>query len=420
MAEVHVESVSSSGGGGGHPTQSSSPAFSAILSPSGQSLLGQTSSPNGGGGGASGKNNSVKLKCYHKHDIRAISISEGISFRSLMQRLAQDYGFEVSLKYEDRDGDYIILSCQNDLNELFAGVLEFKLRVVKVLVDEKGQEKSGSQRVLLSPTPTSSAATLNPLPPTNSTGGPENSSKSSTFLQGGNEATGVGDVKLSSSAGAASHQQQQSNTSSHQSHQIFHVVDDEKLAGALQSENTLTSAKQPLSLRPIPSKSEPDTSALGSVPPARQQVIAAERIHNPAFQSSDEPKIRWQRAELIGSGAFGRVYLGLNLDTGQLMAVKHLDISEVSGKELKALENEVQTLKFLQHENIVQYLGYEFCHEDNKGMVEGGKSSTDSDRGDDKKDNNDAMSSTSSGMLSHHPASAQNRRAASRVQGNFR
>ena len=32
--------------------------------------------------------------------------------------------------------------------------------------------------------------------------------------------------------------------------------------------------------------------------------------------------VNWTRGELIGAGAFGRVYLGLNNQTGQLMAVK--------------------------------------------------------------------------------------------------
>ena len=43
--------------------------------------------------------------------------------------------------------------------------------------------------------------------------------------------------------------------------------------------------------------------------------------------------IRWQRGEVIGQGAYGTVYLGLNLDTGELMAVKQLDAKEVSEKE---------------------------------------------------------------------------------------
>ena len=79
----------------------------------------------------------------------------------------------MSLKYEDPDGDYITLSCQNDLNELFQSVILYKNTVVKVLVDECGQEKS-SQRVLLSPTPTASAATLNPLPRSNHVSPPNN------------------------------------------------------------------------------------------------------------------------------------------------------------------------------------------------------------------------------------------------------
>jgi serine/threonine protein kinase len=115
----------------------------------------------------------------------------------------------------------------------------------------------------------------------------------------------------------------------------------------------------------------------------------------------NEPKIRWQRAELIGSGAFGRVYLGLNLDTGQLMAVKHLEMTEVSRKAISALENEVQTLKGLRHENIVQYLGYDFA---NFGDEHGNDNDNDNNggAGDFPKYDTDFPSS-SSGMLTDHP-----------------
>ena len=34
--------------------------------------------------------------------------------------------------------------------------------------------------------------------------------------------------------------------------------------------------------------------------------------------------VHWTRGELIGAGAFGRVYMGLNNETGQLMAVKQV------------------------------------------------------------------------------------------------
>jgi hypothetical protein len=35
-------------------------------------------------------------------------------------------------------------------------------------------------------------------------------------------------------------------------------------------------------------------------------------------------RIKWKKGQLIGCGSFGRVFLGLNQSTGQLMAVKQL------------------------------------------------------------------------------------------------
>ncbi|GMH98600.1 hypothetical protein TrST_g10471 [Triparma strigata] len=343
----------------------------------------------------------IKLKCYHKHDIRAISISEGTSFRSLKQRLAQDYGFEVSLKYEDPDGDYITLSCQNDLNELFASVLEFKQRAVKVLVDVTGQEKdAGSQRVLLSPTPTASAATLNPLPTAGA--GAIDLGESSTSLLADKHQTTTPVVVASNLSQASNHSSNFRGTCV----ATATLDDDCKLVEALPSDHLPNSAKLLQSLRSIPSEAEPDTNSTPSI------STISRPPQNTAFHTNeDEPKIRWQRAELIGSGAFGRVYLGLNLDTGQLMAVKHLDMSEVSGKELKALENEVQTLKGLQHENIVQYLGCDFSHDDTKSGSDEKFSSEGA--GDEM---NDTASTNSSGMLSNHPGANS---SASRIKGNF-
>jgi hypothetical protein len=44
--------------------------------------------------------------------------------------LSADFGFDVSLKYEDRDGDYISLTSQNDLNDLFLYVEGSTVNVV--------------------------------------------------------------------------------------------------------------------------------------------------------------------------------------------------------------------------------------------------------------------------------------------------
>ncbi|XP_077240204.1 mitogen-activated protein kinase kinase kinase NPK1-like isoform X2 [Tasmannia lanceolata] len=73
--------------------------------------------------------------------------------------------------------------------------------------------------------------------------------------------------------------------------------------------------------------------------------------------------IRWRKGELIGCGAFGSVYMGMNLDSGELLAVKQVLIAAKSASKEKSqahvqeLEEEVKLLKNLSHPNIVRYLG---------------------------------------------------------------
>ena len=47
-------------------------------------------------------------------------------------------------------------------------------------------------------------------------------------------------------------------------------------------------------------------------------------------QSEPGGPVHWTRGELIGQGAFGKVYMGLNSETGQLMAVKQVAFSRLS------------------------------------------------------------------------------------------
>lgn len=74
---------------------------------------------------------------------------------------------------------------------------------------------------------------------------------------------------------------------------------------------------------------------------------------------SKDTTIKWKRGEVVGQGAFGVVYLGLNTESGELMAVKQMALEEVSTKELSSLENEINLLRSLRHPNIVRYIGTE-------------------------------------------------------------
>jgi mitogen-activated protein kinase kinase kinase len=73
---------------------------------------------------------------------------------------------------------------------------------------------------------------------------------------------------------------------------------------------------------------------------------------------------RWIRGALIGMGSFGSVYLGMNRTSGELMAVKQVELPshDVQGEQRKqsmliALQREIALLRDLTHENIVHYIG---------------------------------------------------------------
>ncbi|KAG5261530.1 hypothetical protein AALO_G00285300 [Alosa alosa] len=68
----------------------------------------------------------------------------------------------------------------------------------------------------------------------------------------------------------------------------------------------------------------------------------------------------WRLGKLLGQGAFGRVFLCYDADTGRELAVKQVQFdpdSPETSKEVSALEWEIQLLKNLFHERIVQYYG---------------------------------------------------------------
>uniref|UniRef100_A0A671YEU5 Mitogen-activated protein kinase kinase kinase 3 n=1 Tax=Sparus aurata TaxID=8175 RepID=A0A671YEU5_SPAAU len=78
-----------------------------------------------------------------------------------------------------------------------------------------------------------------------------------------------------------------------------------------------------------------------------------------AHKSPSAP-MTWRRGKLLGQGAFGRVYLCYDVDTGRELAAKQVQFdpeSPETSKEVSALECEIQLLKNLRHERIVQYYG---------------------------------------------------------------
>lgn len=86
----------------------------------------------------------------------------------------------------------------------------------------------------------------------------------------------------------------------------------------------------------------------------------------------ESKKLQWIRGELIGKGSFGRVYHALNVEAGEWIAVKQVDLPTTKAdynnpqlREIKdALFREISLLEDLDNEYIVQYLGYDVDEEE--------------------------------------------------------
>lgn len=83
---------------------------------------------------------------------------------------------------------------------------------------------------------------------------------------------------------------------------------------------------------------------------------------------SNKPAVtQWFKGKLLGKGTYGKVYLGFNMTTAEVFAVKRVEMPESKSDlqdprqktVLAAIKSESDTLRDLDHPNIVAYLGYE-------------------------------------------------------------
>lgn len=99
------------------------------------------------------------------------------------------------------------------------------------------------------------------------------------------------------------------------------------------------------------------------------RVVDEEKLEDKSLlwlaSSTSNISVRWQQGRFIGAGAFGSVYLAVNLDTGGLMAAKEIRFQDVNSLStlLKQIKDELSVMEILQHPNIVEYYGIEVHRE---------------------------------------------------------
>lgn len=111
-------------------------------------------------------------------------------------------------------------------------------------------------------------------------------------------------------------------------------------------------------------KSESRSSPGGKESDAEKPSLPSESgggaFENAAL-SSRNGALRWTKGELLGEGAYGKVFLGLNQTTGELMAVKQIKMSQGDEKamHIAALEREIVLYRKMRHRHIVGYIDME-------------------------------------------------------------
>lgn len=101
-----------------------------------------------------------------------------------------------------------------------------------------------------------------------------------------------------------------------------------------------------------------ERSAMGRVLEASNEV---DRSLAWLSSTSTNFTMRWQQGHFVGGGTFGNVYAAMNLDTGQLMAVKEIRLQDpklipnVAGQ----IRDEMRVLESVDHPNVVSYYGIE-------------------------------------------------------------
>ncbi|KAJ6561914.1 kinase-like domain-containing protein [Mycena capillaripes] len=119
--------------------------------------------------------------------------------------------------------------------------------------------------------------------------------------------------------------------------------------GSQSNSDAALAVRPSIARRAIKLWSQPDEREMGE-----EETVIEQRPQN----------FKWVRGESIGRGTHGRVYLGLDAITGEIIAVKQISFApnadQISGRPCpRTIKQEMENMKGLSHPNLVDYLGIE-------------------------------------------------------------
>jgi hypothetical protein len=107
-----------------------------------------------------------------------------------------------------------------------------------------------------------------------------------------------------------------------------------------------TSPRSPVAARPEPLVAPAAAAAAAAeakaVPPSPSQGEAT-------AEGEAEARIVWRRGELLGKGSFGKVFQALNVNTGEMIAVKQITLADADPRSSQLIESEIALMKHLRH-----------------------------------------------------------------------
>ncbi|MCO5549575.1 hypothetical protein L7F22_003047 [Adiantum nelumboides] len=100
-----------------------------------------------------------------------------------------------------------------------------------------------------------------------------------------------------------------------------------------------------------------DSASMSGVKLTRDPTSVKPSKHRLILTEEGKADVTLQLGNCIGRGQFGSVYRALNLNTGQMVAVKRIKLNNRSEDEVTQLMHEVELLKSLVHPSVVKYEG---------------------------------------------------------------